>query len=88
MFTKEQTKIMKPVLGVSYTADVLSVLETKGVTSRKNMPYKPNTIRTIFNGAEENLEIEEAILEVYKMRKDKMVAIESKRDQLLNTELA
>lgn len=88
MFTKEQTKVMKPVLGRRYTADVLAVLSTKGVTSRKNAPYNANTIRTIFNGEEGNLDIEEAILEVYETRKAKIDAIEVKKESLLNTEPA
>lgn len=88
MFTKEQTKIMKPVLGRKYSADVLAVLSSKGVTSRKNQPYNANTIRTIFNGEEGNLDIEEAILEVYQARKAKIDAIEVRKDQILNTETA
>ncbi|MDV6167894.1 hypothetical protein R1T16_05620 [Flavobacterium sp. DG1-102-2] len=86
MFSPEQTKTMRPVLGRKYTADVLQVLASKDVTSRKEEPYGAAYIRTVFNGDSGNPVIEAAILEVYKMRKEAIDQLEQAKDELLKVE--
>jgi len=84
MFTKEQTKVMKPVLGRKYAADVLAVLSSKKIVSYKNMPYRENTIRAVFGCKQGNYEIENAILKVYTDRLQAVKQMEWEKEQLLN----
>lgn len=83
MFSTEQKELMRPVLGNSYSGDVLEVLKDKGIKSRKGGFYKAPFIVNVFNGEYENHHIESAILEVYNNRLEEIKKLEWQKDQLL-----
>lgn len=84
MISPEEREVLKPVLGTSYSEDVLHVLKDKGVNSKKGSPFSPAFIVNVFNGVYENLHIESAILEVYQNRIGEKKKLEWQKDQLLN----
>ncbi|KAB8155435.1 hypothetical protein EZY14_005990 [Kordia sp. TARA_039_SRF] len=65
MITKEQRKRLKKTLGYHYTGNVLKILKKRGITNRKGSPYGSSMIRNVYNGLNENKEIENAILDLY-----------------------
>ena len=65
MIGKIQRKKLKEVLGYHYTQGVLKILKEKRVTSRNGKPYGTSMIRNVFNGLNENEDIENAIIELY-----------------------
>ncbi|WP_046743829.1 hypothetical protein [Kordia zhangzhouensis] len=65
MIRKEQRKKLKEVLGYHYTEGVLKILKEKNVTSRNGKPYGTSMIRNVFNGLNENEDIENAIIELF-----------------------
>lgn len=62
MIHKEQRRKLKEVLGYHYTEGVLKILKEKKVTSRSGKPYGSSMIRNVFNGLNENEDIENAII--------------------------
>jgi hypothetical protein len=68
MITIAQRKKLKKVLENSYTKDVQSLLEEKGVLNKKGNPYGESYIRHVFNGINSNDEIEEEIFNLYQKR--------------------
>lgn len=65
MIRKEQRKKLKEVLGYHYTEGVLKILKEKKITSRNGKPYGSSMIRNVFNGLNENEDIENAIIELF-----------------------
>ncbi|QHI38273.1 hypothetical protein IMCC3317_36630 [Kordia antarctica] len=65
MIRKEQRRKLKEVLGYHYTEGVLKILKEKKITSRNNKPYGSSMIRNVFNGLNENEDIENAIIALF-----------------------
>lgn len=84
MITSSQRKKLKKLLSTDYVSEVLEVLKKKGVTSKNNTEYSESTIRMIFNGHRENVDIEDAILEVYDTRKKEQQEREKRKSDLLS----
>lgn len=65
MIHKEQRRKIKEILGYHYTEGVLKILKEKRITSRSGKPYGSSMIRNVFNGLNENEDIENAIIELF-----------------------
>lgn len=83
MITKEQRKKLKETLGYHYTGDVLKILKKRGITNRKGAPYGSSMIRNVYNGLNENKEIENAILDLYLQKLEEKEKERKIRDKLL-----
>lgn len=70
MIKKTQRTKLAKVLKRSFLNDVLEILEAKGIKSKKGDPFSKMYISLVFNGKNENLDIELAIIEVYRARKE------------------
>lgn len=84
MFSNQEKEVLRPVLGTSYSDDVLEVLKEKGINSKKGQPFSPSYIVNVFNAVYANPHIEAAILEVYKKRKEALDQLQWEKDQLLS----
>ncbi|MFK7747816.1 MAG: hypothetical protein AB8B65_05475 [Kordia sp.] len=65
MITEKQREKLKKILGYHYTNDVLKILKKRGITNRKGTAYGSSMIRNVFNGLNENKEIENAIMDLF-----------------------
>jgi len=83
MIHKAQRKKLKEVLGHQYTEKVLKILKEHKVTNRRGTAYGKSMIRNVFNGLNENIAIENAILELYTRSIEKTEKTESLKNQLL-----
>ncbi len=68
MISPEEKQKLKTYLKANYSADVLAVLAENNIVSKYEKPYSPSMIRNVFNGKTHNLDIENAILEVYRRK--------------------
>ncbi|WP_046758864.1 hypothetical protein [Kordia jejudonensis] len=84
MIHKEQRKKLKKALGYHYTGKVLKILKEKNVTNRSGKPYGTSMIRNVFNGLNENLKIENAILELYTRKLKTNEKRETLKSELFN----
>ncbi|WP_430408583.1 hypothetical protein [Kordia sp.] len=84
MITKKQGKKLKEVLGYHYTAGVLKILKQKKITSNRGKPYGTSMIRNVFNGLNENVKIENAILELFTQTIEKSEKREALKNELLD----
>ena len=81
MIKKEERILLKILLGHNYTREVGFLLRSKKVSSRRGTRYSASMIRRVFNGYAKNTEIENAILQVYATRKQRM----EENDKFKNT---
>jgi len=81
MIKKEERILLKRLLGHNYTREVGFLLRLKKISSRRGSRYSASMIRRVFNGYAKNTEIENAILQVYATRKQRM----EENDELKNT---
>jgi len=75
--TKEFRRKFKENLGekFEYTPKVSAILEEKKITNRNKKPYSSYSIRNVFAGLQNNIDIELAIFDVYEnaiQTKDKL----------------
>ncbi|WP_420571902.1 hypothetical protein [Kordia sp.] len=83
MIRKEQRKKLKEVLGYHYTEGVLKILKEKKITSRNGKPYGSSMIRNVFNGLNENEEIENAIIELFIRTQEDIKETVEERNRIL-----
>lgn len=83
MITNTQRKRMAKRLGKAFIADVLQVLSEKQIVNEKGKPYEKTYVSHVFNGRHSNLEIENAIFDVYKKRKEEQQKINVARKNAL-----
>ncbi|WP_046759234.1 hypothetical protein [Kordia jejudonensis] len=86
MIHQEQRQKIKKVLGYHYTDKVLKILKEQDVTNRSGKPYGTSMIRNVFNGLNENVKIENAILELFAQTLEKNEKREALKNELLNME--
>ncbi|WP_298427948.1 hypothetical protein [uncultured Kordia sp.] len=84
MIHKEQRKKIKKILGYHYSDKVLKILKEKGITNKKGTVYGSSMIRNVFNGLNENKEIEIAILELFVNTLEEKEEVEKIKKQLLD----
>lgn len=83
MIRKQQRTKLKEVLGYHYTRGVLKILKEKNINSRNGRPYGSSMIRNVFNGLNENEDIENAIIELFVRTQEAMREIEEARNRIL-----
>ncbi|MEM6718482.1 MAG: hypothetical protein AAF611_04110 [Bacteroidota bacterium] len=83
MIRKQQREKLKEVLGYHYTDGVLKILKEKNVTSRSGRPYGSSMIRNVFNGLNENEDIENAIIELFIRTQEGIKETEEARNRIL-----
>jgi hypothetical protein len=83
MITTKQRIALKKLLRGDYIADVKNKLKERHVLSKNNTPYSDKMISHVFNGRYSNLEIQNAILDVYIERKEKHDRDNQRRNDIL-----
>ncbi|WP_422105541.1 hypothetical protein [Winogradskyella sp.] len=84
MITSEESKKLKELLKLDYTAEVLQTLKIKGITNKQGNAYSRGMISSVLNGHCEHAEIEEALFEVYRHRKQALKKTAAKRKRILS----
>lgn len=82
MITKTKRRKFKKVLKHSFIADVLKNLNDKKIFNKKGEPFSKMYISLVFNGKNENIDIELAIMEVYNLRIEQQKMFVEKKRQL------
>lgn len=70
MIKKTQRTKLSKVLKRSFIEDVLEILEKKEIKNKKGEAFSKMYISLVFNGKNENPDIELAIIELYLIRKE------------------
>lgn len=83
MIHKEQRRKLKEILGYHYTDGVLKILKEKKITSRSGKPYGSSMIRNVFNGLNENEDIENAIIALFIRTQEEEKEIVEARNKIL-----
>lgn len=83
MIHKEQRKKLKETLGYHYTDGVLKILKERGIRSRNGKPYGSSMIRNVFNGLNENEDIETAIIELFIRTQEDIKETVEERNRIL-----
>jgi hypothetical protein len=83
MIRKKQREKIKEVLGYHYTDGVLKILKENRITSRNGRPYGSSMIRNVFNGLNENEDIENAIIELFVRTQEDIKQTEEARNRIL-----
>ena len=82
MINKTRRRKLKKVLKHSFIADVLTKLNDEKVFNKKGEPFSKMYISLVFNGKNENIDIELAIMSVYKSRLEQQKLYVEKTKQL------
>ncbi|MCH2197050.1 hypothetical protein [Kordia sp.] len=93
MITKKQHEKLRSILGYHYTEDVLKILKERSITNRKGTPYGSSMIRNVYNGLNENENIEKAIFDLCEQkikateeetnRRNKLLGIDAKSGYII-----
>lgn len=83
MITDTERIIIKRVLGIRYTNMVSKFLVEQKILSNKNAPYSKRMIQAVCQGTRENVQIENAIIQLCHQEKLKQKAIEEQRKKLM-----
>ncbi|WP_046755064.1 hypothetical protein [Kordia jejudonensis] len=83
MIHKEQRRKLKEILGYHYTDGVLKILKENKITSRNGKPYGSSMIRNVFNGLNENEDIENAIIELFIRTQEDVKETQEIRNRIL-----
>lgn len=83
MIRKQQRIKLKEVLGYHYTDGVLRILKERNIKSRNGRPYGSSMIRNVFNGLNENEDIENAIIELFVRTQEGIKEIDDARNRIL-----
>ncbi len=84
MITQTQRNILSNVLGTRYSKRVLEYLNENNIFNKKGNSYSIAYISHVFTGRTEDIKIEEAILEVYKIVKSERKNFNVKKSSILN----
>jgi len=83
MIRKQQRVKLKEVLGYHYTDGVLKILKERNIKSRNGKPYGSSMIRNVFNGLNENEDIENAIIELFIRTQEGIKETDEARNRIL-----
>jgi hypothetical protein len=86
MIHKEQRRKLKEILGYHYTDGVLKILKENKITSRNGKPYGSSMIRNVFNGLNENEDIENAIIALFIQTQEDIKETVEERNRILGIE--
>lgn len=80
----QRKKMIKAFKGV-YAKEVLARLNGKGILNKKGNPFSISYISLVFNGYNENIEIEETIIALYLEKIEEVKNISNKRKEIFGT---
>lgn len=83
MIHKEQRRKLKEILGYHYTEGVLKILKGNNIVSRNGKPYGSSMIRNVFNGLNENEDIENAIIALFVKTQEDIKETVEERNRIL-----
>lgn len=84
MITVRQRNKMKKVFKNGYSKGVQALLKEKGVVNRRGLPFGEFYINHVFNGRNSNIEIENALIELYEKKDIELKIIHNKRKEVFN----
>lgn len=85
MITKANRTKMKKLLKRSFIPDIQSILKEKNILNKKGNEYSVAYISNVFNGYESNEAIEEAIFDVYELKKKELAKTQENRKKRLES---
>ncbi|MEM6718358.1 MAG: hypothetical protein AAF611_03485 [Bacteroidota bacterium] len=84
MITKKQREKLREILGYHYTKEVFKLLKERKVTNKKGNQYSSSMIRNVYNGINENKDIENAIFDVCIKKMEEKEKETKRRNQILD----
>jgi hypothetical protein len=85
MITKVLRTKMKKILKRSFIPDIQNVLKEKNILNKKGNEYSVAYISNVFNGKESNKDIEDAIFDVYELKKKELAKMQENRKKRLES---
>ncbi len=83
MITEIERKELREIFQGHYAEDVLNILKEKKITNRNGKSYNIQYIRMIFQGVRKNLDIEAAIWQLARERKEEIDQRNLAKDKIL-----
>jgi len=83
MIKKTLRKKLAKHLKGSFLEEVMNVLDENKIVSNLGKTYTKSYISHVYNGRNENTEIENALIVVYQRRKQQSIMIEKEREKFL-----
>ncbi|WP_299670279.1 hypothetical protein [uncultured Polaribacter sp.] len=84
MITELEQKELKMIFQGRYSEDVLRILKNKSILNRNGEHHNAQYVRMIFQGIRQNLDIEAAIWQAAKNRKQKLALHKLHKQKILN----
>jgi len=84
MITAGQRNKMKKVFKTGYSKGVQKLLADKAIWNKKGFPFSNSYITHVFNGRNTNIDIEEAIIELYQKRLHEETTITLRRKEIFS----
>jgi hypothetical protein len=84
MISEVEQKELKQLIGHQYSVEVQELLESKSIRNRNGHPHSLEYIRMVFQGHRQNQDVEAAIWELAKQKKQYAAAILKQKEKLLN----
>lgn len=85
MITITQRNKMKKAFKNGYVCGVQDILNTKKVVNKLGYPHSLSYICQVFNGHKSNLEIENALIELYSKKREELAKIRAERKRIFDT---
>ncbi|MEO7977574.1 hypothetical protein [Flavobacterium sp.] len=82
MITAGQRNKMKKVFKTGYSKEVQKLLAEKSIWNKKGFPFSNSYITHVFNGRNNNNDIEETIIELYQKRVYETAKITLRRKEI------
>lgn len=80
MISEIQKKKLKQFLKGDYSSAVIEILNRKGIKTKFGKPFRRDVVRQVLNGQYQSQPVEEAIFELYEIRKNEAL----RNEQILN----
>lgn len=84
MISTEETIKLKQIIGSTYTDDVLTLLNAKGIRNRNGHPHTAEYVRVVFIGLRSNQDIEAAIWELAQLKQAEAEEVIKQKNNILN----
>lgn len=85
MITTAQRKKMKKIFKTRYSKAVQERLNQKGILNKKGKSFGISYISHVFNGRNEDIQIEETIIELYQEKVTELKEIANRRKEIFDT---
>lgn len=85
MITITQRNKMKKAFKKGYVFGVQEILNTKNITNKSGNAHSLSYICQVFNGRKSDLNIENALIELYSKKREELAKIRAERKYLFDT---